>query len=83
MDLALLAWKVWEDRDAWLRKGTKARKGLQAGRRAHSFPSTAGFSFRPQPARSALGAARQLHVFPLLGEGRKERSNEVIWGAQG
>ena len=37
----------------------------------------------PQPARSALGAARQLHVFPVLGEGRKEGSNEVIWGTQG
>ena len=83
VDLAFLAWMVWEDRDAWPRKGTKARKGLKTGRRAHSFPSTGGFSFRPQPARSALGAARQLHVFPLLGEGRKEGSNEVIWGTQG
>lgn len=44
---------------------------------------TAGFSFRPQPARSALGAARQLHVFPLVGEGREEGSPEGDLGGSG
>lgn len=63
--------------------GCVAPEGNEGTKGAHSFPSTAGFSFRPQPARSALGAARQPHVFPLLGEGREEGSPEGDLGVSG